>query len=214
MNLLILALFDDNLLDHLPSIDTITMDLKDEKQLLKDLRKGNALAYKQMYHSYYNMALSFITKNNGAPEDAEDVFHEALMVFINNIRKPDFTLTSKISTYLFGVIRRMWLHKLKSKGATVPIKEMEANIPDLTTDDIADKMVFELRHELIAAMLKKLSEECRKIIVDYYYKNVKLKDIGEAMNYTASFIKVKKNRCMNDFMRKVKAHPDYKNTQI
>lgn len=185
--------------------------LADEKQILYALKRGDQKTYQQMYIDYYKMAFSFITQNGGSKEDAEDLFQEALIVLIGHIRKPKFKLTSKLSTYLYSIIRQMWLYKLRSKKHTVELKEIKTEFVELPELCIDDEEVFETKHQLVEQLLKDISEECRKIIIDYYYKNLKLKDIGYAMNYTNSFVKVKKNRCMNSFIKKIKAHPDYKN---
>ena len=54
-----------------------------------------------------------IHSNGGRPQDAEDVFQEALIILVGKIRKSDFKLTAKLSTYLFSVCRFLWKDKRK-----------------------------------------------------------------------------------------------------
>ncbi len=185
--------------------------VSDEQQLLDDLKAGKSSAYLEVYEKYYKMCFSLITNNNGKGEDAEDVFQEAMIALINNLRKPEFRLKAKLSTYLYSVIRQMWLYKLRSRKSTVELVEERSNYVDLGEEELSEKKVFEEKHHLVKAKLKELSEECRRLIIDYYYKNLKLKDIGKAMNYSDSFVKVKKNRCMNGFIKIIKKHPEYQN---
>lgn len=185
--------------------------VSDEKTLIEDLKAGKSSAYKEVYGKCYKMCYALITKNNGSGEDAEDIFQEAIIVLINNLRKPEFILKAKISTYLYSVVRQMWLYKLRSKKITVELEERDTGFIDLGEDEISEKKVFEEKHHLVKKMLQELSEECRRLITDYYYKNLKLKDIGKAMDYSDSFVKVKKNRCMNSFLNKIKDQPEYQN---
>ena len=185
--------------------------MTDEHQLIEDLKIGKRSAYKAVYERCYKMSYALITKNNGKAEDAEDIFQEAMIVLVNNLRKPGFVLKAKISTYLYSVIRQMWLYKLRSKKTKVELTDSHSHVVDLGEEEISAKKAFEEKHHLIKKMLQDLSEECRKLIVDYYYKNIKLKDIGKTMGYTDAFVKVKKNRCMNGFITKIKDHPEYQN---
>lgn len=185
--------------------------VNNEQQLLDDLKAGRSSAYNEVYKKYYKMCYSLITKNNGKGEDAEDIFQEAMIVLVNNLRKPEFVLKAKLSTYLYSVIRQMWLYKIRSKKHTVELVEERNTYMDLGEEEIEEKKAFEEKHHLVKKMLENLSEECRRLIVDYYYKKLKLKDIGKAMNYSDSFVKVKKNRCMNGFINKIKEQPDYQN---
>ena len=184
--------------------------VSDEQQLIEDLQAGKASAYKQVYEQCYNMCYALITQNSGKGEDAEDIFQEAMIVLINNLRKPGFELKAKVSTYLYSVIRKMWLYKLRSRKLTVELVDQHSSFVDLGEDEIQEKKEYEKKHQLIKKLLQDLGEDCRRLIIDYYYKNIKLKDIGVAMGYTDAFVKVKKNRCMKGFMQLIKEHPEFK----
>jgi len=182
----------------------------DEQTLIEDLKAGKSSAYKKVYGNCYQMCYALIIKNNGTGEDAEDIFQEAMIVLINNLRKSEFILKAKISTYLYSVARQMWLYKLRSKKKSVELEEWNTSFVDLGEEEIFEKKAFEAKHDLIKKLLLDLSEECRRLILDYYYKNIQLKKIGKAMNYSDAFVKVKKNRCMKGFMKIIMDHPEYK----
>ena len=91
--------------------------------IIKELKKGNTKVFTMVYQ-IYPMIEIHILKNNGSRADAQDTFHNALIVFHEKIQQPNFKLESKISTYIFGVCKNIWLKHLRnqSKKQTSPIK--------------------------------------------------------------------------------------------
>jgi DNA-directed RNA polymerase specialized sigma24 family protein len=53
--------------------------------------------------------IEYIKDQKGREEDAEDLLQEALIVLWKNARKPEFTLDAKPSTYVYAVIKNLWL---------------------------------------------------------------------------------------------------------
>ena len=55
------------------------------------------------YRLYYPMVKKLVVEKGGTKEDAEDVFQETLIVLIEKKRNKEFNLTSKESTYVYGI---------------------------------------------------------------------------------------------------------------
>jgi len=178
---------------------------------IDDLKEGKPEAFRKIYQDYYRMISTFIKKNNGTEDDAQDIFQEILMIFIKNVRKPDFELTAKISTYLYSIARNLWLKRIRKSKNIVELKDYEGfeELEDFGEEEINQKKEREKKHELIARVLKQLKEDCRKLILDFYYNKKALNVIAEEMGYTYAFAKVKKNRCMNGFKKMIQSNEDF-----
>lgn len=179
-----------------------------EDNLLNGLRGGDPKAYKQLYKDHYIMIKSFVLKNNGNDTDAQDLFQESLISFIQNIRKKDFQLSSKISTYIYSIARNKWLYKLRSIKDTDSISETHHELVS-ENDLILEKQMLEGKHNLIAELIKTISEDCQKLLLGYYIKKQKLGLLADTLGMTKSFVKVKKGRCISSLRKKILAHPDY-----
>ena len=46
------------------------------------------------------MVMQLIINNNGTPDDAKDIYQEAIIVLYNKIKKGDFELNSKLKTFI------------------------------------------------------------------------------------------------------------------
>lgn len=183
-----------------------------ETDLVDALRNGEASAFEELYARYFKMAASFVQKNQGSDDDARDIFQETLFILVKKLRQADFQLTAKLGTYLYSIIRHLWLKRLKKKGRfqLAPQDDQEEKIA-ITDNEIEVKEQFERKHELMADVLETLKEDCRKIILKSFYEKRSHKEIAEIMGYTAQFVRVKLHRCMERFRKQVRSHPDFEN---
>ena len=176
--------------------------------LIDQLKKGDRGAMKMLYNSAFAQCASLVMSNNGSREDAKDFFQEALVVLITNLKKPGFELKCAPATYLYSVVRNKWLKrhsKEKKTGLSLIIDNPDYNYVAVAEDEIEEKQELETKHELIAKVLKEqLKEDCRKVIIAFYYKKLSMQEIAEQMDYTAKFAKVKKNRCMGHLRKQVR----------
>ncbi len=189
-----------------------SIDCSDEKSLINGLRNGDAKAYELLYRCCYRGISSFIRSNSGTEDDAKDIFQDSIIILINNLRKPDFTLTAKCCVYLYSVCRFQWLNKLKKKGRkTFNIDETNENYILIDEEEVQSQLEYEDRHETIYDLLSSWDNDvCKKLIIAFYYKKTGLKEIAEMLNYTYEFVRIKKHRCMKSFEKLVKEHHSFK----
>lgn len=192
-----------------------TFDLTREPELFEALRNETPAAFEHVYRQYYRMAAAYVTQNGGSGDDAQDVFQEALVALIKNLRKPDFALQAKLSTYLYAVARKIWLYRRRGQTANTPIENQTVaqQIPDPTDDILTEITAREQKHLLMARIFDQIGADCRELLRRYYYEDTALKDIAGIMGFTEAFVRVKKNRCMNDFRARVAADPDFQTLQ-
>ena len=182
-----------------------------DSEILQALKSGDSQGIRNMYEKYYYMIYSLVIRNSGTAQDAEDLFQEVLVVLIRNVRKQGFSLSAKLSSYLYAIGRKMWMYRLRSDKNTVDFELVDTQgYEEIDNPEILEKKEYEQKHHLMATLFKDLSEECQQIIRGFYYQNRPMKELAEELGYTDGSIRVKKNRCMNRFRKLVEAHPDYK----
>lgn len=191
---------------HQTMKDSDQIRLTDEA-LLQRIRTGDKQVIKYLYSHAFHTATAFVSKNRGDIDDAKDFFQEALMVLYRNTLRSDFQLTCNVSTYLYSVVRNLWLkhlNKEKKGGLSLIVDENEKQEFVLVDDDeIGYKKEKEAKYQQIAKALKSIKEDCRRLLTDFYFRKISLKEIATLMGYTSSFVKVKKNRCMQQLKSKI-----------
>ena len=82
-----------------------------------ELLKGNdtdmEAGLKILYRSYFSYLKNHILANSGSEQDAEDMFQEVIIAFVNSVRANKFRGDSSIKTFLFALNRNLWLNELK-----------------------------------------------------------------------------------------------------
>lgn len=172
------------------------------------LKSGDRGAFRELYTSVFPPCSNLILNNNGTMNDARDMFQESLMVLIKNLRKDNFELSCNIKTYLYSIMRNLWLKRLNKKkrgGLSLVIDDpSDVEFIIIQEDELIEKQEKEMQLDIVAEVLKDFKEDCRKILTAFYFKKQSMKEIAAAMNYTNQFIRVKKVRCMDALKKKVK----------
>lgn len=169
------------------------------QELIKNISRGDSEVFKKLYREYFNMVRYFIVNNSGTLDDAEDIFQDAMIVIYEKTCDPNFSLTSSIKTYLYSVVRNLWLNKLRQKK-TVQIKDFEQFIEIEQEDNEIE--IKEERFNAIEKAIHLLGEKCRKIIQLFYYQQKSMQEIATELAYTnAANAKNQKYKCLQQLKK-------------
>jgi RNA polymerase sigma factor (sigma-70 family) len=167
-----------------------------DSETLQRIRKGDETALEYLYKEHYRMMLRLVTKNSGTEEEAQDIYQDALIVFWQKVQKPDFQLTSKISTFLYGICQNLWRKELERKSR-LSREEKDGQV--------INEMDKEERVKIINICLSKLGETCRKVLSYYYFDGMSMQEIAEILGFAnADTAKTKKYKCKKELDEIVK----------
>jgi len=174
--------------------------IKDKKEL------DNAILF--IYQQYAETVSSFIKSNGGNQQDADDIFQETIVTFIDVVKNNKFRMEAGIKTFLVAIARNIWYKELKKKeraGYREKLYEKDRGINEMdVSQEIGDR---EVKREL-REMLGKLGEPCRKILMLFYYENLPMKDIVQHLHYeNEQVVRNKKYKCLKELTELVKANP-------
>lgn len=190
----------------------IKPDYQDERQLAEALARENPQAIERMYKKYYRLVEGYVTQNGGQEADARELFNDALVALIINLRKGNFEWREgiKLSAYLMGIARRLWLMQLRQKRK-MPLsnpENWEEKAANLAADD-GEMDHKELQYALMEKILEQIGTDCRRLLKLFYFEKKEMKEIATLMQYTDEFARQKKFRCMSDFKKRVLADADF-----
>ena len=178
-------------------IRDISTEVSDQ-EIIKGIALGDNRIINKIYKLYYPSIAHMIINNNGSEDQAKDIFQEAVMVLYDKVTHKDFELSSKISTYLYAVSRRIWLKHLTRKGGfanTSDISDFEDILQ--VEEDIEDHTEKENRFDQMNEAMKQLGEPCQTILKDFYIANKSMQDICEKFGYTnTDNAKTQKYKCL------------------
>lgn len=168
-----------------------------ESELIQSIVLGDDKAINILYLEYYPVIRHFIEKNNGDESSAKDIYQDAFIILIRNIKRGTFKGDSTVRTYLYSISRRLWLKELNKRNSR------QSKIRDihefLSTDDYNEN-AWEDRDKKIKKLgvaLQGLGEPCGTILLDFYVNGLSMESIKSKMGYTnAGNAKNQKYKCM------------------
>jgi RNA polymerase sigma factor (sigma-70 family) len=152
---------------------------------------------KFLYRSHYEFLGRYVVNNNGSWDDAQDIFQEVMVAFINLVRAGKFRGEASIKTFLYSLNKNIWLNELKKRG--------RAQVREMKYEKASDKMeqgtnlALETRetNQELMKLMNELGETCKKILLLYYYENQSMKEILTSLNYeNEQVVRNKKYKCL------------------
>ncbi len=156
---------------------------------------GHEKALDELYSNYPAFKNSF-KKAGGKSTDAEDIFQDALLIFIEKISDQKFNLTCSINSFLFSICRNLCFEFFRKKGKEVTIElDTEEAYFDLSiVQEFNDR---ELRFSALDTILTTIGSKCLEILSLYYFKGLKMKSVALKMGFKSeTSAKTQKYKCI------------------
>jgi RNA polymerase sigma factor (sigma-70 family) len=159
------------------------------------IRKGDEQALLILYESNRKMVSSFIARNNGTHDDYEDMLQEALVILWERVRSGRFEYSSKLSTFLFGTVKNIWLRRLARAKREVPT-DLQSNDQVDPTDSVLDTLIENEETLAVRKAMEKIGDQCRELLLLFYWEEYSMEQIAEKMGFAnAETVKSKKYQC-------------------
>lgn len=172
-----------------------------ESDIVVGLKNGERFAFDWVYQHCFAKATSYLRQHRGSAQDAEDFFQEALFVLVKKLRDPEFELTASCSTFLYTVVRNLWLYHQRKAGRIISTQEdqflqLAESAGMAFWHSSEEKLAQAEQIEQVKSAFPGLSAECRQFLLLNYFEYKDDAEIAEIMNYTPEFVKVKRFRCL------------------
>lgn len=171
-------------------------DIERDRELLDGLAVSDGKSLEIIYKEHFPVILRMILQYKGSEDDAKDVFQEAIIVLYEKVCKGDFSLSSKLKTYLYSVCYHLWMKKLqKANGISSFSSEMEELLP---ADDLLDDHQHkDEQYRNMESAMELIGEPCKTILEDYYLRKQSMQEIADKFGYTnAENAKNQKYKCL------------------
>ena len=181
-----------------------------DTELLQVLRTGlhGDEAIRQLYRTQFNMTRAYIYQNNGNEADAEDIFQEVLVSFIELVKKDKFRGDCSVSTFIQVLTRHTWLNELKKRGKARQRDEKFEKAKEITGMDISHYINQREMKSQLMQMVDALGETCKKILLAFYFDNLPMKDILQSTSFdNEQVVRNKKYKCLKSLEQKIAEIP-------
>jgi RNA polymerase sigma factor (sigma-70 family) len=163
--------------------------------LRSDASPDDAIRF--LYITQLDITTRYVKQNSGNDEDAQDIFQELVLVFIELVKKNKFRGESSVSTFLYALTRNIWLNELKKRNrAKLRDEKFDKQQPG-TDMDVSHFIMHREMKTALMRMVDNLGEPCKKILLAFYFDNLAMKDILLATAYdNEQVVRNKKYKCL------------------
>jgi hypothetical protein len=153
----------------------------------------------EIYKQVFPRVAAFVNKMGGSLDDAKDLFHDAMIIYLENRSQKRLEIHTSEEAYILGISKHLWIRKYNLSRNTVSLSEMEnsISIPDDYFPSIQDKRLLRF--------LEYAGKRCMNLLRAFYYEQVPMKKLinklGYANEHTAS---VQKYKCLEKVREVVK----------
>ena len=168
--------------------------VQSDNRLLDRIRAGDEKALTTLYRDNNRAVATFTLRNSGTLEDANDLLQEAVVILWEKVHGGTFEQTAKLSTFIFAIVRNLWLRRLARRKREVP-QDMQADIQAVVSSPLDDLIESE-NAEAVKNALERLGNPCRQLLLLYYWQELSMEAIAQQMGFAgADTVKSKKYQC-------------------
>ena len=161
-----------------------------------------------LYQRYSEATRSFIMSYGGSEQDADDVFQETVVAFIDSVKKGKYREEASIKTFLASVAKHVWFNELKKKERAGFREKQFESTRDQQQQDVSHQIGDLEQRQQLRDMVQQLGEPCQKILLLFYYENLSMKEITDHLPYeNEQVVRNKKYKCLQQLTGMIKANP-------
>lgn len=169
-----------------------------DEEIVRRIKQGDESALVYLYKKHFRMMARLVIKNSGSEDEARDVFQDALVVFWEKVVNDKFVLSSRISTFLYGVCNNLWHKELDRKGRLDYNNKSEP--ADLQMQESME------RATILENCIASLGQTCKQLLMYYYYDRLSMSDIAEKLGFAnADTAKTRKYKCKQELDKIIKS---------
>ncbi len=186
-----------------------------DSEMVANLRSGKRMdeTIKAIYRDHFESLCWYVMNNSGSRQDAEDVFQEVVMAFIELVQKDKFRGESTVKTFLYSLNRYTWLNELKRKGRALAREEKYEKGQERTEFDTSHFIADRESKAQVVNLVGQLGETCKKILLLFYYENLSIGEILDTLDYeNEQVVRNKKYKCLKQLEQMIAEKPILKQT--
>ena len=166
-----------------------------DQEIIQSIRSGNREDVIRFLYKEFPKVKALIAKSGGNSIIADEIFNDSLILLLEKVEQPDFVLSSKVTTYLYGINRFLLMNELRRQQKHYDLEWSDTLI--ISESDLEYDYEKEEKLKLMEHVLTKISEKCQKIFQLFYFKKKNMETIARELNFTSTnSAKTQKYKCL------------------
>lgn len=156
-----------------------------------------------LYRDTFPAAASTVRQLGGDLHTAKDLFHDALIIYLEKCRRQAPDIRTSPKAYISGIVRILWMKKFRNDMRHEPLDNMEDIPEDFYTP-------LPAKEKRLLQYLKAAGEKCMQLLQAFYYEQLSMPEIAGRFGYrTPHSATVQKYKCLEKIREQVKQSDAY-----
>lgn len=167
-----------------------------DRDIINSIRDGkNQQVLNVLYKRTLPQIKSLIRKMNGTPDDALDIFQEAVIVFYREVKLNKMREDSSIDAFIYSVSRNLYLNKLRTLKRQVSY-EFSEEIDQAESPSVEKHLQMKDSENEIMNLLGKLGETCKELLKAIIFDDLDYQEVAIKLGLASGdVVKTQKSRC-------------------
>ena len=168
------------------------------------------MAIELLYSKVFPNIKLYIKKNSGNTEQAEDVFHDAIIKLILKVRKNELEPDTDLFAYLYTIARNSWIQQA-NRGTQIRYSD---EVPDTASSDENIEELANVANEKTKAMelvMTSIGDKCKDLLMLTFYMKVSLREAAVKLGLSGEEVaKTNQYRCKKKMFELIKSNPTFR----
>ncbi|MGC3946725.1 MAG: sigma-70 family RNA polymerase sigma factor [Chryseolinea sp.] len=144
--------------------------------------------YTGMYDDVFPVVASIVSRQGGSQTEAEDIFQDALIAFIEMQAKCHIEDPAR---YIVGIAKHLWLRKARMNKIFLKLDDYEQSLT------VPSEIASEVQQSFLLRFLQRAGSKCMDLLSDFYFMGLSIAELGRAHGLSGSHsASVQKNKCL------------------
>jgi RNA polymerase sigma-70 factor (ECF subfamily) len=169
--------------------------VESDSELVDRIRKGDALAFDQLYDRYFKRVYRFVDRRMNIRADVEEVTQEVFIAVFSSIES--FRGEAPVSAWMFGITRRVIASRFKRKRhPTVPLNDddqdqLRPNRSNVSSEPSPlEAYEYQERVDHMEGVLeKRLTQQQRFLFEQHHLHEIPISEIAAATSKSENSVK-------------------------
>lgn len=171
-----------------------------EKFLIQQIKSSEINTLTTIYNEYRNSFLGFLKRYHLTNDECLVIYHDSLLEMHKQALEGKLdSVNAKFKTYLFaiGKYKAYELLRKNKRGKLYSVENLEEK------EYFSPEMILEeeptLEQKKLYTQFKQLGKKCQKMLINFYYKQLSIKEIMELEGYESeNTVRSQKSRCLKN----------------
>jgi DNA-directed RNA polymerase specialized sigma24 family protein len=155
----------------------------------EDIKTSTDTKVQQLYEAAFPNVARFVSKMGGSFADAKDIFHDALVIYIE--KSEQLSITVPPEAYVLGIAKHLWIRNFNKSKRHVRLSadELMISLPEDYFPSVNTKHLFEV--------VKLTGKKCMELLHGFYYGKNSMKELATSMGFSGEHsATVQKYKCL------------------